>query len=64
VIPFAVTHDQAVKKYQQWIGDNTWFRPGDLRMAKIEEKLRGIYLPFWSFAMLAETQWSASIGEY
>ena len=40
------------------------FRPGDLSTAKIEEKLRGVYLPFWSFSMLAQSQWSAKIGEH
>ncbi len=32
--------------------------------AKIEGKLRGVYLPFWRFTMRAESQWSAQIGEY
>jgi hypothetical protein len=35
-----------------------------LHLAKIEEKLRGVYLPFWSFSMLAQSIWSAKIGEH
>jgi DNA-directed RNA polymerase subunit RPC12/RpoP len=64
VIPFAVTHDQASEKFRVWLSSNSWFRPGDLAMAKVVEKLRGVYLPFWSFSMLAESGWSANIGEY
>lgn len=64
VIGFAVTHEQALAKFQQWIQDNRWYRPGDLKTAEIAERLRGVYLPFWSFSMLAESGWDADIGEY
>jgi len=64
VIGFAVTPEQALEKFRAWIADNAWFRPGDLRMAKIEDKLRGVYLPFWTFSMLAQAEWTAEIGEY
>lgn len=64
VIGFAVTRDQALAKFRNWIRENNWFRPSDLRSAQIEGKLKGVYLPFWTFSMLAESKWSASIGEY
>ena len=63
VIGFARTPEQAQQQFRQWLGRNSWFRPGDLSMAQIEGKLRGAYIPFWSFSMLAESRWSASIGE-
>jgi hypothetical protein len=64
VIGFAVTPEQALERFRQWLGSNSWFRPGDLKGAEIAEKLRGVYIPFWSFSMLARSTWSASIGEY
>ncbi|EAQ80155.1 zinc ribbon domain-containing protein [Blastopirellula marina] len=64
VIGFGVTPEQAEARFHAWITDNQWYRPGDLHLAKIAEKLRGVYLPFWGFSMLAESRWSASIGEY
>ncbi len=64
VIGFMVTREQAEEKYRQWIAEGGWFRPGDLQHAASVEKLRGVYLPFWNFSMLAESRWSASIGEY
>jgi Zn finger protein HypA/HybF involved in hydrogenase expression len=64
VIGFAVTVDQAREKYQQWLQSNSWFRPGDLKNASVVDKMKGIYLPFWSFSMLAESSWNARIGEY
>lgn len=64
VIPFAVTPDQALERFRRWLSAGGWFRPGDLGRAQIADRLRGVYLPFWSFSMLAESQWSASIGEH
>ena len=64
VIGFSVTPQQALQKYRTWIRANSWFRPGDLHTAQIEEKLKGVYLPFWMYSLLAESQWAASIGEY
>lgn len=64
VIGFAVTPEQALDKFRTWLGQGNWFRPGDLKMAEIEDRLKGVYLPFWSFSMLAYSTWSASIGEH
>jgi hypothetical protein len=64
VVGFAVTPQDAVERFQTWLRQNGWFRPGDLRQAQIHDKMRGVYLPFWSFSMLAESRWSAQIGEY
>ena len=64
VIGFAITPDQAQQKFKQWLRDNSWYRPGDLAVAAVTDKMKGIYLPFWSFSMLAESSWRAQIGEY
>jgi len=64
VIGFAVTQEEAEKKFRGWISESSLFRPGDLKLARVAEKLRGLYLPFWSFSMLGQSRWSARIGEY
>ena len=64
VIGFAITPDQAAEKFRAWLSEGGWFRPGDLAAAKADGKLRGVYLPFWSFSTLAQSTWSAQIGEY
>jgi predicted RNA-binding Zn-ribbon protein involved in translation (DUF1610 family) len=64
VVGFAVAPEKAMEIFRRWLCDNSWFRPGDLNLARIAEKLKGIYLPFWSFSMHAESRWSANIGEY
>ncbi len=64
VIGFAVTAEAARERFREWIGSNSLFRPGDLKYVSLVEKVRGVYLPFWSFSMRARSQWSAQIGEY
>jgi hypothetical protein len=64
VVGFALTPQQALEKFSQWLKEGGMFRPGDMHLARIEDKLRGVYLPFWSFSMLAQSRWSANIGEH
>jgi hypothetical protein len=64
VIGFAVTPEQALEAFHKWLRQGGLWRPGDLRQARIDDKLKGVYLPFWSFSMLAHSQWSAQIGEH
>jgi hypothetical protein len=64
VIGFAIPPQEALAAYHRWIAQRGWFRPGDLKSTRIDDKLRGVYLPFWSFAMRAESRFWATIGEY
>ncbi len=64
VIGFAITPQQALQAYHHWIAQRGWFRPGDLKSTRVDDKLRGVYLPFWSFTMRADSRFSAAIGEY
>ncbi|HEV3121079.1 MAG TPA: zinc ribbon domain-containing protein [Isosphaeraceae bacterium] len=64
VIGFAITPEKAEETYRQWLRRGGLFRPPDLTQTVRAEPLRGIYLPFWSFSMKADSRWSAQIGEY
>lgn len=64
VIGFAITPDRAEVVYRAWLGSRGLFRPSDLHQAAQAEQLRGIYLPFWSFSMRADSRWAARIGEH
>lgn len=64
IIGFAVTPEQALEKFKLWLRANSWFRPGDLVVNSVADKLKGVYLPFWSFSMLAQSGWTAQIGEH
>src|SRR5690606_16284958 len=64
VVGFAVPPAKAAELFQDWIASGGLFRPSNLKTAQLEDKLRGVYIPFWSFSMFAESDWSAQIGEY
>jgi hypothetical protein len=64
VLGFEVDRTRAESIYRGWIGGRALFRPGDLGRAALADGLRGIYLPFWSFSVRANSRWRANIGEY
>jgi hypothetical protein len=64
IIGFEVTREQAQEMFFEWIGKNSFFRPGDLTRKAMTDKQNGVYVPFWHFSMKAVSQWSAQIGEY
>lgn len=64
VIGFAITPEEAHAKFKAWLADNGWYRPGDLKTSAVLDKIKGVYLPFWSFSMRADSNWQASIGEH
>jgi hypothetical protein len=64
VIGFALTSEQAQEAFRNWLNENSWYHPGDLVATSVVDKLKGIYLPFWAFTMLARSQWQSQIGEH
>lgn len=64
VVGFAIPPDQARQLFRDWLRHHARWSPTGLRHAAHQGQLRGTYLPFWSFSMLAESHWQATIGEY
>jgi DNA-directed RNA polymerase subunit RPC12/RpoP len=64
VIGFTITREKALELFFRWLGRNSWFRPGDLQAKASTDRQQGIYLPFWHFSMVADSNWSAKIGEH
>lgn len=64
IIGFSITAYEAEQKYYEWLGKNSWLRPGDLAQKAVSEKQKGVYLPFWHFSMFASSEWAANIGEH
>lgn len=63
VVPFQVGREQAARVFDAWCHKG-FFTPGDVRKAARMDKLQGIYLPFWTFSMRADSTWEADIGEW
>jgi DNA-directed RNA polymerase subunit RPC12/RpoP len=63
VVPFGVDEATAHRKFRDWLGQG-WFHPNDLKALGGGQKLRGVYLPFWTFDAHAESNWRAESGDY
>ncbi len=64
IIGFAINRAEATRRFEEWLKKNSWFRPSDLFHKALADRIKGVYLPFWHFSMIAESDWSAQIGEY
>jgi len=63
VVPFAVDESKANRLFREWLGKGL-FHPNDLKALGGGQKLRGVYLPFWTFDAHAESDWRAESGDY
>ena len=64
ILPFALPRDKAKAAYQAW-KKKLWFAPGDLKKAsRLESRLNGVYLPYWTYDATAITDYTGQRGEY
>lgn len=64
VLPFTITDARARECLGAWLGSRFW-APNDLkRLALKEGRLRGMYIPFWTFDSFTETDYTGMRGEY
>ena len=64
LLPFAVTQKSAFEYFRRWI-KKLWFAPGDLRQyAQSEQKLAGVYVPYWTYDSDTTTSYTGERGEY
>ncbi len=49
LLPFIITDKEAIDAFDQWVR-SLWFAPSQLkRISRQNEKLTGIYLPYWTY---------------
>lgn len=62
LLPFLITEKDARGAFDNWIG-NLWFAPSSLKdKAKRDEKLLGIYIPYWTFDSHTDTFYRGERG--
>lgn len=63
LLPFKLPREQATDGYRRWIKNRFW-APGKLkRQAMLDESLKGIYLPHWTFDAFATTAYKGMRGD-
>lgn len=64
LLPFHVGRDEAIMAFRAWIG-KLWFAPSALKKAPLDQdRLRGVYIPYWTFDSNASTNYSGLRGDY
>lgn len=62
LLPFVITEQQARSAFDRWIG-GLWFAPSALKnKAKRDEKLLGIYVPYWTYDSHTDTYYRGERG--
>lgn len=62
LLPFAVTEQQARDSFDRWI-KGLWFAPSALKdKAKRDEKLLGIYVPYWTYDSKTHSSYQGERG--
>lgn len=65
VLPFVLAKGDAVNYFSQWL-KSSWWTPGDLAKKANQNaaSLVGMYLPYWLYDTIAETDYSGERGDY
>lgn len=62
LLPFDLSEAQAHQFFQQWV-KNLWFAPSALKKSRLRnDKLKGLYLPFWSYDCDTATRYQGQRG--
>jgi DNA-directed RNA polymerase subunit RPC12/RpoP len=64
ILPFKISQKEALENFRRWIR-GLWFAPGKLnQFAQTENKLAGIYIPFWTYDSDTKTAYVGMRGDY
>jgi predicted RNA-binding Zn-ribbon protein involved in translation (DUF1610 family) len=63
LLPFVIDQEQCVDEFRRWI-KRLWFRPNALKKQASPKRLRGVYMPFWTYDSLTNSWWTAEAGYY
>lgn len=62
LLPFSISQDQALDIFDQWM-KSRWFAPSSLNSrAKRNDKLTGVYLPYWTYDSDTQTYYQGQRG--
>lgn len=64
ILPFRVDERSARSQFAAWT-KKLWFAPSDFKKAAyVNERVQGIYLPYWTFDSFARTRYSGQRGTH
>jgi LSD1 subclass zinc finger protein len=64
VLPFGLDENKALEHFRKWL-KKLWFAPSELKhYGDRAGKLKGIYLPYWTFDARTQSRYSGQRGEH
>ncbi|MEZ5009801.1 MAG: hypothetical protein R2753_16755 [Chitinophagales bacterium] len=62
ILPFKITEKEAKDHFKKWL-KGKWFLPGKLKdVQRLDDKIVGIYIPYWTFDSKTRTQYRGQRG--
>ncbi len=63
LLPFKIARDQATAAFKAWIR-KLWFAPNALKkMARLQDRLQGLYAPYWTYDADTVSQYTGQRGD-
>jgi hypothetical protein len=63
ILPFKITEPQVRERIRRWYASK-WLAPGKLKQRAMVDRVRGIYIPYWTFDAHVVCPWTAEAGHY
>nr|MDP9324085.1 zinc ribbon domain-containing protein [Acidobacteriota bacterium] len=63
LLPFKISEAQVREQIRRWYASK-WLAPGRLKSRALVDRVRGVYIPYWTFDAQAVCPWEAEAGHY
>ena len=63
LLAFKVSESQVREQIRRWYASK-WLAPGKLKSRALVDRVRGVYIPYWTFDAPAACPWEAEAGHY
>jgi len=63
LLPFKVSEANVREQIRRWYASK-WLAPNRLRTRALVDRVRGVYIPYWTFDAHAVCPWTAEAGHY
>lgn len=63
LLPFKVSEADVRERIRDWYASR-WLAPNSLRRQALVDRVRGVYIPYWTFDAHAVCPWQAEAGHY
>lgn len=63
LLPFAIDQNKSRQAVTTWL-HGLWFAPNDLKKYAEKDRMKGLYIPFWTYDSHTDSQYTGQRGEY